>query len=106
MGLFGINTDFRIDLNLILTLFSVKQNLMDHMRIHNPDAQFKCEFCDKRFSHPSNLKRHTISVHTDDRPFKCDKCNKGFVERRRLEWHLKSNEHLVRYLHLFGFFLF
>ena len=71
------------------TLIS-KNNLKEHMRIHNPDLQFECPYCHKKCTHRTNLQRHIKAVHTNDRPFKCTKCNKAYVEKRALQRHLKS----------------
>ena len=44
-----------------------KGSLVEHLRIHSPDMQYKCKHCEKRFTHPTNLKRHIMCIHTNER---------------------------------------
>ena len=39
--------------------------------IHTGDKPYKCDVCDKAFSHSNNLQRHAM-IHTGDKPYKCD----------------------------------
>ena len=60
-------------------------------------AEHKCNFCDKVFSSPSQLKQHAIR-HSNDKPFKCDFCKKSFKRKGHLSRHMerahiKKNSH-------------
>jgi uncharacterized Zn-finger protein len=59
--------------------------------VHEKKRHFACKLCDKRFSRPSNLQRHTKSVHEKKRPFVCSVCKKSFLRNDHLNQHIKCH---------------
>lgn len=54
---------------------------------------FKCDFCEKLFSHNCFLQLH-MKIHTGDTPFHCTICPKKYVSNARLKVHLVSHSGL------------
>ena len=50
---------------------------------------FQCQQCDKKFSFPSELKRHIDSVHKGIKNFQCDKCDAKYDRASSLKEHIK-----------------
>lgn len=61
------------------------QNYKSHFLKHS--VNFKCEYCDKKFSNNFNLKRH-LFIHTLQTPYKCDLCDAKFSRRDKLKAHI------------------
>jgi uncharacterized Zn-finger protein len=68
--------------------FSHKHHLTRHIWTHIGGKPFKCDKCQKSFSDRSNLIRH-MRVHTGDKPFKCDTCQKTFSGKSDLVRHMQ-----------------
>ena len=51
--------------NICQKSFSVKEVLIKHMRTHNGERSFNCEYCDKTFTRPADLKRHHKQCHIE-----------------------------------------
>ena len=63
-----------------------KRDLKINIQLHKGKKPYKCDVCDKVFSHLCNLKRHTL-VHTNEKPFNCDVCDSSFGRLSSLKEH-------------------
>ncbi|KAJ8667878.1 hypothetical protein QAD02_009541 [Eretmocerus hayati] len=57
--------------------FAIKQDFINHMRIHLNGKPRSCEFCHKKFVRNDDLRRHERS-HTGEKPYSCKLCGKRF----------------------------
>jgi uncharacterized Zn-finger protein len=77
--------------NICPKIFSKKENLARHMRIHGSEKQlFECKYCSIRFTRKQNLKRH-LKIHTGENMFSCFLCDKKFPRKDYLVSHLKHH---------------
>ena len=69
--------------------------LGNHMKTHdenNKIPRFNCDHCEKKFNHPSNLKRHIRTAHfelSDKKIYACPECGKTFKDPSARKHHLK-----------------
>ena len=56
-------------------MFTQSSRLIDHMKYHTDDREFKCKICDKAFIKNDHLARHLV-IHSGDRKHKCPVCDK------------------------------
>ena len=66
--------------------FTVKKNLMRHMKIHSGQKPYQCKTCSKCFNNSKTLKNHKIT-HTQEKPFDCKTCFKKFKLKNHLSRH-------------------
>ena len=62
----------------------IKKNVYENVK------NYKCDFCEKSFSKPNNLKIHIDSVHKKVRNHKCDMCDKTFFLKTGLKVHINT----------------
>ncbi|XP_065161459.1 zinc finger protein 62 homolog isoform X5 [Atheta coriaria] len=72
-----------------LKMFSSKQELIVHERIHSGKKPYKCKHCGQAFTQAGTRKIHE-RIHTNERPFICEVCGKGFTSRGVLNVHTKK----------------
>lgn len=56
------------------------------------DGRRVCDFCNKTFTKPSQLKIH-LNIHYMERPYKCSACAVSFRTRGHLQKHERSGSH-------------
>ena len=67
--------------------FTNSMGLHRHVASHTQTKHLKCRYCDHRFIHVTDRKRHEIGVHTHDYQYVCDVCQKGFLRRDQCKKH-------------------
>ena len=99
-----------------LKSFNDMSNLRQHSKIHDNDRPHECGSCDRRFIQPRSLRKHLVeSGHCDKNgnrinspvkilvkaekektDFPCHSCNTSFQDRKMLQDHHASSEHLSK----------
>ena len=65
--------------------FSKIKKLKIHAKIeHGYELQLTCSLCDKKFTHPKSLNKHSDKMHE----FPCTNCRKSFVYGFELKAHI------------------
>ena len=67
--------------------------LGNHLKTHDEKVwSFNCSHCEKKFNHPSNLKRHIRTAHfevSDKKIYACPECGKIFKDPSARKHHIK-----------------
>ncbi|XP_063600428.1 zinc finger protein OZF-like [Penaeus indicus] len=66
--------------------FTLKDDIVMHMRIHRKEKPYVCDVCNKVISGKSGLEKH-MRVHTKEKPYSCEVCSKTFSQKPHLESH-------------------
>uniref|UniRef100_A0A336M9L2 CSON007429 protein n=1 Tax=Culicoides sonorensis TaxID=179676 RepID=A0A336M9L2_CULSO len=78
--------------------FSEKRNLKNHiLGVHFNIKNFKCKFCEKRFSSEACRINH-MRTHTSNFSFNCNECNLSFRTNSNLQRH-----HINRHTNIFQY---
>jgi len=84
---------------LCAKIFSRKDSLSEHNRIHSEDKPFGCTTCSKSFARADYLNYHS-RLHSDPRnryKVSCKSGNKDFRHKSRLNVHIRSHIGIRRY---------
>ena len=73
-------------------LYQNRLTIKTHLKaVHKFGQSFKCDVCNKEFSHKDRLKFHT-KIHNQEKNQVCDLCGKSFIHDQNLQLHhLKSH---------------
>ena len=68
-------------------------NIQWHIKnIHaeRPEKILKCNICNKAYSNPRELGKHTNSIHDNKKPLKCGSCSRSFSQAGNLKRSQRS----------------
>ena len=61
--------------------------LLEHLREHTADKQYKCSECQRGFDDLSTLNKH-LRIHKGEKPFSCPHCPKTFRQSGTMHRHI------------------
>lgn len=70
-------------------IFSTRDGLNKHFRIHSGEARYKCDFCDMKFIHLNSKTSHVRTKHTKAKDYECEECGKKFAVNSARLSHIK-----------------
>ena len=72
--------------------YQTKQELDNHMRVHDDTLKNVCKFCEKSFANQKNRRVHEKFVHNfqENKPLNCAVCWKIVLNRKQLQEHCRS----------------
>ena len=68
--------------------FKIRDSLIHHMPVHDPEKKFYCETCGKGFAAKSTLKRHE-KIHLN-LSLPCENCERTFNTKEKLQRHWRG----------------
>ncbi|KAI8599003.1 hypothetical protein EDD21DRAFT_308625 [Dissophora ornata] len=69
--------------------FLRQYNLNAHMKTHLKERAFECKECPRRFLRPYDLSRHE-RIHSKDKPYRCMICNMNFIRNDAIWRHYRK----------------
>ncbi|XP_070535136.1 zinc finger protein 85-like [Ptychodera flava] len=77
------------------SMFENRELLKQH-RIHNKEALYKCDVCDKTFGRKESFDMH-VRGHKYEKPYPCEECGKVFKRKEHLEKHFHTHSSIKLY---------
>jgi len=71
--------------------YHFKQGLNNHMRVHNNDYRYECQYCGKKFRDCSHRKYHIFREHTGETRFSCNICGRNFIQTNSFKQHMLTH---------------
>lgn len=77
--------------------FARMDELKRHLKIHDPNKPYKCQFCEMKFSRTDHLTTHT-RTHTKEKPYACQyqNCTKKFARSDERLRHHQVHENRIK----------
>lgn len=69
----------------------MRKLLRSHIKVHQGQKDFDCEYCDKSYFFQAHLKRHVVSMHMKLK-IDCELCQSSFVRKETYRNHI-INQH-------------
>uniref|UniRef100_A0A0A1XNC0 Zinc finger protein 37 n=1 Tax=Zeugodacus cucurbitae TaxID=28588 RepID=A0A0A1XNC0_ZEUCU len=69
--------------------------ILQHLKMHrysHTSKSFECAECKQKFTSPSTLRIHQLTIHTAERRFQCEFCVKRFRRKHHLIAHYKVHQ--------------